>query len=137
MNGRKHRWIGALGDLQHVPFCQPVGGPESELLLWNAESLLDRQTLAGLVAPTGTSSTSGTAMDYCSSSSFTTPVDIGPAVDDVAGGIALTCGSGHTSDPSHRCRQYVGVPATGLDTEQINQMVAPLAAAFFGAALKR
>jgi hypothetical protein len=46
-------------------------------------AILDRQTLAGIVIPTGSSATSGRATQYCPSATFTTPVDIGPDVNDV------------------------------------------------------
>ena len=100
-----------------------------ELSYWMTHAILDRQTLAGIV----TASPSGTAMQYCSSASFTTPVDIGPLVKAVAG-VDVPCVS--FDELSQRCTQY-NVPTTGFDTEQVKQEVTELAATFFGTVLKR
>jgi predicted dienelactone hydrolase len=91
-----------------------------ELSKWMSDAPLDRQTVTGIVAPVGSSLTSGTAMDYCSPATFTTPVDIWPLVN------AITATSGRPD-----------VPTTGLDTDQVKQGVAGLAAIFFGIVLKR
>jgi hypothetical protein len=83
----------------------------------NGDAILDRQTVTGIVAPVGSSALSGTAMDYCSPATFT---DIWPLVN------AITKTSGPTD-----------VPTTGLDTDEVKQGVADLAATFFGTVLKR
>ena len=93
---------------------------------------LDRQTLSGIVGATP----SGTAMQYCSSAFFTTPVDIGPlvtAVTDPDGpgpqsGVFVPCPS--FDQRRQRCTRY-DVPTTGLNTEEVKLGITALAATFF------
>jgi predicted dienelactone hydrolase len=83
----------------------------------NSGAVLDRHTVMGIViAPI-----SGVAMDYCSDTSFTNPVDIRPLVGPMTG-------FDFTSE---------NVPRTGLETEEVKESVKELAVAFFGTVLKR
>lgn len=79
-------------------------------------AILDRHTIAGIV----TAPTSGKAMEYCSSATFTDPTDIRPLVASL---------TGEAFPPN--------VPTTGLETEEVKQGVKELAATFFGTVLKR
>jgi predicted dienelactone hydrolase len=129
---------------------------DGELSQWMSQALLDRQTLTGIVGvtvgPTGQQvvSMSGTAMQYCPSTAFTTPVDITPVVNAVSGGLVRfvcvnsdsatqRCTDYHTCvspDINHLCTPVDEIPTTGLDTVEVQQGVTELAASFFGTVLK-
>ena len=96
---------------------------ESELSRWQARAILDWHTLRGIAAspPNGLS---GKAVQYCSQTSFTSPVDIGPAV-------AAIPNSDYPPSP-----QPCAVPCAGLSTDEVEKLMAELAVAFFGSVLK-
>jgi predicted dienelactone hydrolase len=80
---------------------------------------LDLQTVTQIVAPGGGSGLSGNAMEFCNLKTFTKPVDIRPLVTSL---------TGFDFDTQH-------VPTTGLETNDVTEQVAGLAAAFFGRTL--
>jgi predicted dienelactone hydrolase len=85
----------------------------------NADALLDRQTVTGIVAPGTTGQgTSGRATDFCNLKTFINPVDIRPLVESI------------TNPPFDFGTQHV--PITGLTTNDVKDQVAGLAATFFG-----
>jgi predicted dienelactone hydrolase len=102
---------GAVADTNHDGQIDP-----QELAAWMTNASLDRQTLAGIV----TAQTSGTAMDYCPFSTFTTPTDIRPLIKAL---------SGFDVTPDN-------VPTAGLTTDEVKQEVTELAVTFFGTVLK-
>jgi predicted dienelactone hydrolase len=131
---------------------------EGEVGQWTSQRVLDRQTLALIVGisrnnitPTHPSpvSLSGSALQYCPASTFTTPVDITKAVTKVSNDwVPFTCVG---SDPmTRRCTHYItcvpdtdtactattDMPTMGLDTVEVQQGVTELAATFFGTVLK-
>ena len=90
------------------------------ILDWHTVTQILRATAptqAGVVPPVGTS---GEAMDYCSFSYFTSPVDIRPLVASI---------TGFNVTPDN-------VPRTGLETEEVKERVNELAVTFFGRVLK-
>jgi len=82
----------------------------------NPRAILDLQTLAGIV----TANPSGTAMQYCALTTFTTPTDIRPLIAALTG----------LPFPNN-------VPTTGLTSDEVKQQVTELAVTFFGTVLKR
>jgi predicted dienelactone hydrolase len=85
----------------------------------NPNAQLDLQTLTQILKPTGSSVLSGNAMEFCKFNTFHNPVDIRPLVESL---------TGFDFDTQH-------VPTTGLDTNDVMEQVAGLAAAFFGRTL--
>jgi predicted dienelactone hydrolase len=81
-----------------------------------------------------TNTVSGRAMDYCSLSTFTAPVDIRPLVRSVTG----FCVTGESVDPlPGPCATSSNVPTTGLDNDEVTQRMTELAVDFFNSKLAR
>jgi dienelactone hydrolase len=85
----------------------------------NPLAILDRHTFDGIVRFVGMS---GTAMEYCRFETFTQPVDIRPLVAE-------------TTDPDFLVTED-NVPSTGLEADEVEGLMAKLAATFFGVTLR-
>ena len=102
--------------------------------------ILDRQTI-GLIGASPPLFLSGKAVHYCAEGYFTGPVDIRRVV-------AATPNSEYACDatscaivppvarPPSVC-ETSSIPCTGLDTDEVNAGMTPIAVAFFDSALKR
>jgi predicted dienelactone hydrolase len=104
--------------------------------LTNPRPILDRHTLELIAAapPTGIS---GKAVHYCAREFFTQPVDIRQLVATVDGA-EYTCAGRQcvpVTTPPTPC-VTTKLPCTGLDTDEVADGMAQLAAAFFGRTLR-
>jgi len=96
----------------------------------NPRAIFETNAVTGLL----TNVVSGRAMDYCSLSTFTAPVDIRPLVRSVTG----FCVTSDLVDPiPGPCVTSGNVPTTGLDSDEVKQRMTELAVKFFGKVLKR
>jgi hypothetical protein len=91
----------------------------AELADWKTRAILDRHTVEGTAFRFPLS---GTAMQYCSSATFTNPVNITSLVSSL---------TGFAFDPG-----AANVPTTGLETDEVKHRVKELAVPFFGKALE-
>jgi predicted dienelactone hydrolase len=91
----------------------------AELADWTTRAILDWHTVEGTVSRFPLS---GTAMQYCSSATFTNPVNITSLVSSL---------TGFAFDPG-----AANVPTTGLETDEVKHRVKELAVPFFGKALE-
>jgi predicted dienelactone hydrolase len=94
---------------------------DQETLASGQANPLDLQTVTQIVAPGEPpgSGLVGNAMEFCNPKTFTNPVDIRPLVDTIT--------------PFNFETQHV--PTTGLESNDVAEQVARLAAAFFGGTL--
>jgi predicted dienelactone hydrolase len=108
--------------------------------LTNPRPILDRHAV-GLIAAAGPAFISGKAVHYCAREFFTSPVDIQRLVasthnaeytcNDISCGVAPA-----VAGPASVC-VTTSLPCTGLDTGEVKDGMANIAAAFFGSALDR
>jgi predicted dienelactone hydrolase len=91
----------------------------AELADWKTRAILDWHTVEGTVSRFPLS---GTAMQYCSSATFTNTVNITSLVSSL---------TGFAFDPG-----AANVPTTGLETDEVKHTVKELAVPFFGKALE-
>jgi predicted dienelactone hydrolase len=90
----------------------------------NAFSGYPNPTISGFLV----NAVSGRAVDYCSTATFTVPVDIRPLVRSLTG----FCVTGEFVDPiPGPCPTSGNVPTTGLDEEEVQQQMTDLAVDFF------
>jgi predicted dienelactone hydrolase len=94
----------------------------------NAFSGYPNQIISGFLI----NANSGRAVDYCSTPTFTVPIDIRPLVRSLTG----FCVTGELVDPTPGpCTTSGNVPTTGLDEEEVQQQMTDLAVEFFNAKL--
>ena len=100
------------------------------------DPIFERRALTGFDANerTGflTSAAGGGAVEYCSTPTFTVPVDIRPLVRSLTG----FCVTGELVDPTPGpCTTSGDVPTTGLDEEEVQQQMTACAVEFFNTKL--
>jgi predicted dienelactone hydrolase len=94
----------------------------------NAFSGYPSQTIGGFLI----SAAGGGAVEYCSTATFTVPVDIRPLVRSLTG----FCVTGELVDPTPGpCTTSGDVPTTGLDEEEVQQQMTACAVEFFNTKL--
>ena len=92
------------------------------------DPIFERREITGLL----TSAAGGGAVDYCSTPTFTVPVDIRPLVRSLTG----FCVTGELIDPTPGpCITSGNVPTTGLDEEAVQQHMTACAVEFFNTKL--
>ena len=117
----------------------------------NPNAILDLHTV-GLIAASAPGFLSGKAVHYCAPSYFTTPVNIQRVVASTDNAEYFCSGTedpglGSRLDPACSLTPPVAgpsspcvttsIPCTGLDTDEVKQGIAQIAAAFFHSALRR
>ncbi len=98
-------------------FDENADGVVDEAELANTRVILDRHTIAGILSHP----TSGKAVEYCSLTTFTSPIDIRPLVASLTGFIVTD----------------TNVPTTRLNTDAFKQEMTKRAVDFFDDVLKR
>jgi hypothetical protein len=92
------------------------------------DPIFERNAISGFLI----NAVSGRAVDYCSTPTFTVPVDIRPLVRSLTG----FCVTGELVDPTPGpCSTSGNVPNTGLDEEEVQQQMTDLAVKFFNTKL--